>query len=172
MWLQAALASVRSKPRISGTNLQHVPYVARWKSYPIMVTAWSYGFGAVAMGLATIYYYNHPDQFVLPGKVLVFVVCSHAVAVVVIVLSSMFHTDVVRSGLCRVHHFGVLLPADHVGKLTPAVHYCHCVLASTGLYIQYACDRCTVMLIVCSCEIFVLSCMYSEYLLIRCNWFR
>ena len=49
-----------------------------------MVTAWSYGFGAVAMGLATIYYYNHPDQFVLPGKVLVFEVCLHAMAVVLL----------------------------------------------------------------------------------------
>jgi drug/metabolite transporter (DMT)-like permease len=40
---------------------------SRWKKYPIMVTAWSYGFGAFAMGLSTIYFYQHPDQFVLPG---------------------------------------------------------------------------------------------------------
>ena len=119
-------------------------YVARWKSYPIMVTAWSYGFGAVAMGLATIYYYKHPDQFVLPGKVLVFAVWSLAVAVMVDVLYSMFPTDVVCSGLCCVHHFGILLPVDHMGQPTPAIHYCHCILASTGLYVQYACDRCTV----------------------------
>jgi drug/metabolite transporter (DMT)-like permease len=42
---------------------------SRWKKYPIMVTAWSYGFGAFAMGLSTIYFYQHPDQFVLPGTV-------------------------------------------------------------------------------------------------------
>ena len=42
---------------------------AQWKQLPITVTAWSYGFGALAMGLASVYYYSQPAEFVMPGSV-------------------------------------------------------------------------------------------------------
>ena len=36
---------------------------SEWKAIPITVTAWSYLFGAVFMGLTSLYYVNQPEKF-------------------------------------------------------------------------------------------------------------
>jgi len=36
---------------------------SRWRDFPINVTAWSYFFGAISMGLASLYYVNKPEKF-------------------------------------------------------------------------------------------------------------
>ena len=38
----------------------------RWREYPINVTAWTYFYGALFMGLASFYYTGQPDKFKIP----------------------------------------------------------------------------------------------------------
>ena len=42
---------------------------APWASLPVSVTTWCYLFGALSMGLASIYYCTQPEVFVLPVEV-------------------------------------------------------------------------------------------------------
>jgi len=38
---------------------------SRWRDYPINITAWTYFFGAISMGLASLYYADKPEKFVI-----------------------------------------------------------------------------------------------------------
>ena len=42
---------------------------APWATLPVSVTMWSYCFGALSMGLASVYYCTQPEVFVLPVEV-------------------------------------------------------------------------------------------------------
>ena len=39
---------------------------SQWKQKPVTLTAWTYMFGAMLMGVACLYYVNQPDKFAFP----------------------------------------------------------------------------------------------------------
>lgn len=41
---------------------------SRWKASPFALTAWSYVFGFLSMGLASVYYVNKPEKFAIPAQ--------------------------------------------------------------------------------------------------------
>ena len=125
-------------------NQVMLSFLDKWREYPVNVTAYSYFFGAVFMGLASIYYYNQPEVYVLPNEVCV--LWSW-----LIYLDQLFRKyqpnavlynnnnnkssvpiDTVCAGVCHIHHFCPLLSADHMGQHAHLVYPCHCFLATTG----------------------------------------
>ena len=51
--------------------LSLIVYIGRWRDYPVGVTAYSYTFGAMFMGIATIYFgaTGQKSQFLIPQSV-------------------------------------------------------------------------------------------------------
>ena len=102
---------------------------AQWKQLPITVTAWSYGFGTLAMGLASVYYYSQPEEFVMPASVSARMPLQHSTGNHRPPFSN---PGLVCTGLRCVHHVSTMLLAPDVVQ-SPHCFLCgHCLLATSG----------------------------------------
>ena len=53
-------------------------FLGKWRDYPVNVTAYSYAFGAIFMGLATIYFgaSGKKSEFLIPQNVRIVIGCD------------------------------------------------------------------------------------------------
>lgn len=109
----------------------------KWKQYPIYVTAYGYFFGALFMGLSSMFYVakNQTHLFRIPQEVRKFsqsnldflIVVVFIVVVVVVVVAEYLCPD-----LCRLHYLRHVLHAHHMVKHPPLCYHSNSILAHTG----------------------------------------